>query len=158
MLYPFQALYCGKALTETSISEDSDASFWWTDKALPLGRRDYFGRWARLDNKLLDLLPFDRNVICFGASETSDLLRAHAPQSWELVRGYMIDRPPGADPRCPSHINGIDIRFTQDYNGDEFECILMGVRPGYQEAISARLQGFGKPIIRWDDLIPEPFV
>jgi hypothetical protein len=36
--------------------------------------------------------------------------------------------------------------------------VLLGVKPRYQATISDRLQIFGKPVIRWDDVIPEPFV
>jgi hypothetical protein len=158
MLYPFQALCSGKAALEISFGSNGLAS-WWTDATLPSGRRDYFHHWAGLDDTLLERVGSADDVVCFGAGETTDLLRAHAPRCWKSIRGYMIDRPNGAGPGAqPPLVEGLQVRFTHDYRGDEFDAILLGVKPRYQAAISDRLQIFGKPVVRWDDLIPEPFV
>lgn len=159
MFYALQALYCGRAPAEVPSDDDRAASAWWPDATLLSARRDYFRRWAGLDETLLERLPSSDHVVCFGAGETIDLLRAHAPRSWTAVRELMIDRPKGAAPGAqPRHVQGLQVRFTHDYAGDEFGCILMGVKPRHQRAISDRLQAFGKPVIRWDDVIPEPFV
>jgi SAM-dependent methyltransferase len=158
MLYPFQALCAGKAPLEISSSSNGLVS-WRTDVTLPSAQRDYFRRWTGLDDTLLRRLGPASEVVCFGAGETTDLLRAHAPRCWQAIRAYMIDRPDGAELGASLPlVEGLRVRFTHDYRGDEFDAILLGVKPRYQTAISERLQIFGKPVVRWDDLIPEPFV
>jgi hypothetical protein len=158
MLYPFQGLCSGKGPLRIPFSSNGLTS-WWTDATLPSSQRDYFRRWAGLDDTLLERLGSADEVVCFGAGETTDLLRAYAPRCWQSIRGYMIDRPNGAEPGTqPPLVDGLQVRFTHDYRGDEFDAILLGVKPKYQAAISDRLKIFGKPVIRWDDVIPEPFV
>jgi SAM-dependent methyltransferase len=158
MLYAFQALCSGKAQLEISFSSNGLAS-WWPDVTLPSGQRDYCRRWVGLDAMLRERLGPAHRVVCFGAGETSDLLRAHAPRCWQLIHGYMIDRPNGAEPGVqPPPLEGLQVHFTHDYRADEFDAILLGVKPKYQAAIFDRLRIFGKPVVRWDDVIPEPFV
>src|SRR6266404_39622 len=153
MLYPFQALFCGKGPLEISFAGNARIA-WWPDEILPSGRRDYLWRWSILDDKLLERLAPVGDVVCFGAGETSDLLRANAPRCWEAVRGYMIDRPAGADAQCQLlQTSGLQVRFTDDYGTDEFGGILLGVKPRYQGTISERLRIFGKPVVRWDDVV-----
>jgi SAM-dependent methyltransferase len=157
MQYAFQAMCCSKGPADISAPADGRTSSWWPDAALPSGRRDYFRRWAALEETLLARLSA-RNVVCFGAGETADLLQVHAPRCWEAVTGHMIDRPNGVSPEGkPKAIKGLPVRFVEDHTQEDFDSILLGVKPRYQEAISARLRMFGKPVVRWDDVIPEPF-
>jgi SAM-dependent methyltransferase len=158
MLYPFQALFATNVAEMLSGGEDRAGVAYCPDKTLVSMRREYFSRWASLDETLGERLHPARNVICFGAGETSDLLRAYAPTSWAAVRALMIDRPGDADPTAlPAQRDGLSIQFTGSCPDDAFECILLGVKPHHQPAIADRLRGLGKPIIRWDDVIPEPF-
>jgi SAM-dependent methyltransferase len=157
MLHPFQGLCSAKVPLRISFPSNGLTS-WWTDANLPHGRRDYFRRWAGLDGTLLERLGSAGDIVCFGAGETKDLLRAYAPRSWQSVHGYMIDRPNGAEPGVQPLVEDLQVCFTTDYTGDEFGAILLGVKPRYQATLSHRLQSFGKPVIRWDDVIPEPFI
>jgi hypothetical protein len=97
------------------------------------------------------------NVICFGAGETVDLLRTYASSAWRSVQALMIDRPPEAPPNQADSAAGLPLRFTEDGIDETVGCILLGVKPRYQQVLAARLSSFGKPVICWDDVIREPF-
>jgi SAM-dependent methyltransferase len=158
MFYPLQAVLATNAPEASSNCEDRAGVVHPPDELLISTRRAYFSRWAGLDEILSDRLRPAGNVICFGAGETTGLLRAYAPTSWAAVRALMIDRPGDADPgELPAQRNGLPIHFTEGCPDDAFDCILLGVKPCHQPALAERLRSLGKPVIRWDDVIPEPF-
>ena len=156
-LYPFQAFYCGGPAEIAACADTGSMIHGLPDDALSQARRDYLRDWADLDRLLLERLGDAGNVICFGAGETVDLLRTYAPRAWRSVRALMIDRPVEARPNQVDNIAGLPRRFTEDGIDQTVGGILLGVKPRHQRALAARLSGFGKPVICWDDVIREPF-
>jgi SAM-dependent methyltransferase len=140
MLYAFQALVVTNAPGACSRGEDRAGTAYCPDETLASARREYFSRWAGLDETLGERLNRARNVICFGAGETTDLLRAYAPTAWGAARALMIDRPADADPDAqPAPRNGLPIHFAEGCSDDAFDRILLGVKPCHQPAIAERL-------------------
>lgn len=145
LLDKFQAL--GGAVAEAH-AEPPQA-----DAALLARRRRWMERWSMLDALLIERLGSRERVLCFGAGEMSDLLRAYAPRTWQRVGAYVVDRPENAEASGPAPIHGLPLLHLQDADLREWDAILLGTRPVYHAALYERLSRTGRPVIRWDDVI-----
>jgi SAM-dependent methyltransferase len=153
-LSQFQAIYGAKS-REPRRDDHPPHAFDRQGEKLRLARDEYCRRWAELDDVLVDRLQGARSVACFGAGETSDLLRAYAPRTWQRIDSYVIDRP--ANPDAAATIQrrgGLPVVFSSDAACD---AVLLGVKPRYHATLAPRLQASYQLVVRWDNLIPEPF-
>jgi SAM-dependent methyltransferase len=116
-------------------------------------RRHWMERWSSLDELLCERLRGYDAVLCFGAGDMSDLLRAYTPRTWSRVRGYVIDRPDGAaEPTTVRH--GLPLFYLPDVDLGRWDAILLGTRLTHQANLHKRLSQMGLPVILWDDVIP----
>jgi SAM-dependent methyltransferase len=155
-LSPFQAIYAGK-LPEPRFDDHPPHACDRQGNELQSARDEYCGRWGELDDALLHRLEKAgaRSVACFGAGETSDLLRAYVPRTWQRIEAYVIDRP--VNPEAAAAMKprgGLPVVFTDTATCD---AIVLGVKPRYHATLAPRLQASYKIVVRWDDLFPEPF-
>jgi len=153
-LSQFQAIYRAQS-REPRRDDRPPHAFDRQGAQLRFARDEYCRRWAELDDVLLDRLQGARSVACFGAGETSDLLRAYAPRMWRRIESYVIDRP--ANPEAAAAIKprgGLPVLFS---DARAYDAILLGVKPRYHAALAPRLQASHQLVVRWDDLIPEPY-
>jgi SAM-dependent methyltransferase len=153
-LSQFQAIY-GAKLGEPRRDDHPPHAFHRQGEELRSARDEYCRRWAELDDVLWDRLQGARSVACFGAGETSDLLRAYAPRTWQRIESYVIDRP--ANPEASATMKpraGLPVLFR---SVAACEAIVLGVKPRYHATLAPRLQASYKLVVRWDDQIPEPF-
>jgi SAM-dependent methyltransferase len=155
---PFQAMYLRPAPLHAPMDAAAPDAWWCPDEQLVPRRREFFQRWAGMDATLLGRMGASGEVVCFGAGETKDLLRAYTPESWARVGSIMIDRPQGVAVEAQAQTAGeMPVRFVDEYHANERPSVLMGVKPRYQAAISDRLTRLASSVIRWDDVVPEPF-
>jgi SAM-dependent methyltransferase len=153
-LSQFQAIY-GANIREPRRDDQPPHACDRQGEELRLARDEYCRRWAELDGVLLDRLQGARSVACFGAGETSDLLRAYTPRTWRRIEAYVIDRP--ANPAAATAMKprgGLPVLFQ---GAAACDAILLGVKPRYHAVLAPRLQASYQLVVRWDDLIPEPF-
>jgi SAM-dependent methyltransferase len=150
----FQAIYAAK-IREPRRDDRPPQAFRRQGAQLRLARDEYCRRWAELDGVLMDRLQGARSVACFGAGETSDLLRAYAPRTWQRIGSYVIDRP--ANPEAAAAMKPRGGLPVLESGAPACDAILLGVKPRYHATLAPRLQVSYKLVVRWDDLIPEPF-
>ncbi len=153
-LSQFQAIYAA-ILREPRRDDHAPQAFHRQGAQLRLARDEYCRRWAKLDGVLSGRLQAARSVACFGAGETSDLLRAYAPRTWQCIEAYVIDRPANPEAATAMKPRGsLPVLFS---GAAACDAILLGVKPRYHATLAPRLQASYKLVVRWDDLIPEPF-
>jgi SAM-dependent methyltransferase len=153
-LSPFQATYAAK-IRQPRRDDHPPQAFHRQGKELLSARDEYCRRWAKLDGVLLDRLQGARSIACFGAGETSDLLRAYAPRTWQRIEAYVIDRPVNPEAAAAMKLRGgLPVLFS---GAAACDAIVLGVKPRYHATLAPRLQASYKLVVRWDDLIPEPF-
>jgi SAM-dependent methyltransferase len=120
--------------------------------ALLQARRDYMKAWQELDAVVCGRLAGAKRVLCFGAGEMSDALRAYAPGAWTTVGAHVIDRPGGAlEPPAP--MRGLPVLYLDELVDGTWDAVLLGTKPHYQPALFERLRILGMPVVRWDDAV-----
>ena len=87
-------------------------------------RKSYLDSWVKLDNALARRTEGYKNIWCFGAGETMDLLRTYAPSTWTKVRGVTMDASQ------ENTINGLPLIPINQIDEQECDCLLLGTRPG----------------------------
>jgi hypothetical protein len=111
-------------------------------------RLRYLGAWQALDGEIFRQLDGAERVACFGAGEWANLLRSYCPKAWARVSVCLIDGPADGTKK------GIPVRSFQDAAANEFDAILLGVKPASQALVFSRMKDAGfRRIIRFDDRI-----
>jgi SAM-dependent methyltransferase len=109
------------------------------------GRAAYLSRWGALDEHLMARMRTP--AVCFGAGEAAGLLRAYAPNTWSLVRACTVDDPPTGT------FGGLPVLPLDAVPCDE--TLLLGVRPGDQPRLAARLRSRFPHVVAWYDLVDD---
>jgi SAM-dependent methyltransferase len=111
-------------------------------------RNDYLGRWARLDQILLERSAYVGRLVAFGGGQTAALLRAYAPKTWSRVDAIAVDDPSEAWTLGPAVVPYRDV-VQQSGSG-----VLIATSPHVQAVLAERLSRDGLQPITWNDLIP----
>lgn len=111
-------------------------------------RNDYLGRWARLDQILLERSASAARLVAFGGGQTAALLRAYAPKTWSRVDAIAVDDPSEAWTLGPAVVAYRDV-LQQSGSG-----VLIATSPHVQAELAKRLSRDGLQPITWNDLIP----
>jgi SAM-dependent methyltransferase len=111
-------------------------------------RGAYLAAWAGLDARLAERCGGAAGLRCFGIGEATRLLHAYAPRTSAAIEAYFADDPPG-----PSFAGRPLLGYGAARAGPRGP-VLLGVRPGVQGMLAARLAGDGFIPVRWDDLVP----
>jgi SAM-dependent methyltransferase len=115
---------------------------------LAAARESYMRSWAELDEVLLARLSGTTKTVAFGAGQTTALLRAYTPKSWELLEGLIVDQESEAwDLGKPILSYGRARTFCKG------AATLVATSPRVQPALSFRLQQDGFIPVRFDDII-----
>jgi len=111
-------------------------------------RHEYLGRWARLDQTLLDRTAAGSRILAFGGGQTAALLRAYAPRAWSRIDAIAVDDPSEAWTLGPAVVS------YQDIVQRTGSTVLVGTSPHVQTLLAERLSRDGLRPITWNDLIP----
>ena len=148
LLAKFQEM-SGVATHGTSVPEAAPDEH----EALLAARKQWMEQWNELDDLLCKRLGDRKTVLCFGAGEMSDLLRAYAPRTWSRVRGFLTDRPDGASAEART-VHGLPLFYLQDTDLGRWDAVLLGTRLVHHAVLDDRLSRMGAHVIRWDDAVP----
>jgi SAM-dependent methyltransferase len=110
-------------------------------------RQDYLGRWARLDQALLERAPANARLLAFGGGQTAALLRAYAPRTWSRIDAIAVDEPAEAWTLGPAVVP------YQDAIRRPGSSMLVATSPHVQALLAERLRRDGLRPIVWNDLI-----
>jgi hypothetical protein len=121
--------------------------------ALLDARDRHFREWRAVDGRLTERLKDHAEILCFGAGETSDVLRTLAPRTWEKVVGHIVD-PVDPALRTASYRDR-PLYYLDDPRFNCHHAVLLGVKPHYQKALYRRLRENFDCIVCWDDLVQD---
>jgi len=117
-----------------------------------LDMRDaHIQQWRELDGRLSERLENHGEVLCFGAGETSDLMKALAPDTWKKVVGHLVD--PVEPALRNATYRGKPLYYMDDPQLRCYDTTLLGVKPHYQKMLLSRLSERFSHVIYWDDLV-----
>nr|WP_249159823.1 class I SAM-dependent methyltransferase [Bradyrhizobium tropiciagri] len=111
-------------------------------------RNGYLGRWAGLDQILLERSASAARLVAFGGGQTAALLRAYAPKTWSRVDAIAVDDPTEAWTLGPAVVPYQDIVQHPGCG------VLVATSPHVQAVLAERLNRDGLQPITWNDLIP----
>jgi SAM-dependent methyltransferase len=145
-----------------SLSEFQQLSGRVSDQAIPvtsyaccsnlLARRAaYFLGWQTLDSRLLQRLEGRSDVLCFGAGETSDVLKVFAPNTWEMIAGHIVDAVP-REFRATAYRDR-PLYYMDDPQVERYDTVLLGVKPEHQKTLGERLGKRFAHVICWHDIV-----
>ena len=109
-------------------------------------RSAYLNSWAEIDHYLCSQVRGYNQVYHFGAGMFTLHLACYCPGYWSQVTACVMDDTTGRfiDKRVYSLAS---LNFV---TGD---CVVIGVRPGIQRTIAARIEKQGVPTIVWDEFV-----
>jgi hypothetical protein len=116
-------------------------------------RDAHIRQWQGLDARLSSRLEDRGDVLCFGAGETSDLLKALIPQTWKRIAGHVVDPVPIS--LRNSSYRGKPLFYMDDPQLVRYDTVLLGVKPHYQKMLYSRLRERFSNVICWDDLVQD---
>jgi SAM-dependent methyltransferase len=116
-------------------------------------RDNLFHQWRMIDRRLALRLQGQGEVLCFGAGETSDLLRTLAPSTWEKIAGHVVDSIEEAQRK--ETYRDKPLYYLDDPRLERFDAVLLGVKPHYQDMLYPRLSEKFATVVRWDDLVDD---
>ena len=106
----------------------------------------YLAVWSELEEVLLARIGDAEQVYMFGSSDITALLRIYAPAVWALTRACVID----GDPATQTFLD----RPLGSYASLQApQTIVLGLRPGSQDAVARRLAADGHRIVQWNDVV-----
>ncbi|WP_334161840.1 class I SAM-dependent methyltransferase [Phenylobacterium sp.] len=152
---PFQAMLLRRAGDHAGAAPGADP--FPRPEGLSARRRDFLERWSRLDSILLERLGGAGRVLGFGAGETADLLAAYAPRTWARVAQLCVDRPSAAAAPGVAACAGRRVGFLDELDPAGWDAVLLTLKPRHHAGAAPRLTGKFDRVVRWDDVLPEPF-
>jgi SAM-dependent methyltransferase len=117
-------------------------------------RDAHIQQWKALDGLLWERLEKHSEILCFGAGEISDLMKALAPHTWEKIVGHVVD--PVEPARRNTAYRGKPLFYMDDPRLKRYDTALLGVKPHHQKVLYQRLGEKFAHAIRWDDLVESP--
>lgn len=106
----------------------------------------YLTAWSNLEDTLLTRMRDAERVFMFGNSDVTALLRVYAPAVWAATEACVID----GDPAAESFLD----RPLRSYGSlPKSQTIILGVRPGSQDAVARRLEQDGHRVVQWNDVV-----
>jgi SAM-dependent methyltransferase len=110
-------------------------------------RRDFLLGWQQLDDLLVARAAGIAELVCFGAGECAQLLRAYAPRLWRKVTAFAVDGGAGFFDGRPV----LNYGALKPATGKTF---LPAVRRELHSTICQRLRSDGHDVLVWNDLLP----